>query len=418
MSRPEARRAAGAEEESNMAQRDLQQILADSARTRVNRRSFLATSGLLGTSAFLAACSSGGGASAAPSSGGAASAAPSAGGASAAPVGDVGTELFVYNWSEYISPTNIDAYKAEFGITNFVYDIFSNNEELIAKLQGGASGYDICCPTAEYVPGMVEEGFVQALDKSRLPNLQYINEAFKGQWWDPNDEYLIPKDYGTTGVLYQKSILSKPPTSWQDFYDLVKGEGSGKTVFVDSMGDVMVFPLKMLGYSLNSTTESELEEARGILMEVAPHILALDSENYGTKIATGEASMALGWTGVLGTQMGDLVAADDAGYSTPSEGTLYWMDSWVLLADAPHVDAAYAWLDFIHLPEIQAEETNYNLYATPNDAAKELVDPEILANPAIFPPDDVVANLEGAQDTSGNAQRIDIWEEFKSSIGG
>ena len=94
------------------------------------------------------------------------------------------------------------------------------------------------------------------------------------------------------------------------------------------------------------------------------------------------------------------------------------MDSWVLLADAPHVDAAYAFLDFIHRPEIQAEETNYNLYATPNDAAKELVDPEILANPAIFPPDDVVANLEGAQDTSSNEQRIDIWEEFKSAIGG
>ena len=69
-------------------------------------------------------------------------------------------ELFVYNWSDYIAPANIDAFKAEFGVDNFVYDVFANNEELIAKLQGGASGYDICCPTAEYVPGMVEEGFI------------------------------------------------------------------------------------------------------------------------------------------------------------------------------------------------------------------------------------------------------------------
>ena len=89
-----------------------------------------------------------------------------------------------------------------------------------------------------------------------------------------------------------------------------------------------------------------------------------------------------------------------------------------MLADAPHPNAAYAWLDFIQRPEIQAEETNFNLYATPNDAAKELVDPEILANPAIFPPDDVIANLEGAKDLSGNAQRLEIWEEFKSAIGG
>ena len=389
-----------------MAERNLDEMLARMAKTKVNRRSFLGASGLLGTSAFLAACSSGGAASGAPSAGG------------SAPAADVGTEFFLYNWSEYVAPENIDAYKAEFGITNFVYDIFSNNEELIAKLQGGASGYDVCCPTAEYVPGMVDEGFVAKLDKSRLPNLSHINAKFKGQWWDPNDEYLIPKDWGTTGVLYQKSALSKEPASWQDFYDAIKGEASGKTVFVDSMGDVFVFPLKMLGYSLNTETESELEEARRILLDVAPHILALDSENYGTKIATGEAKQALGWTGVMGTQMSDLIEADDAAYLNPSEGTLYWMDSWVLLADAPHVDAAYAFLDFIHRPDVQAKETNYNLYATPNDAAKELVDPEVLNNPAVFPPDDVFAKLEGAQDTSGNEQRIDIWEEFKSALGG
>jgi putrescine transport system substrate-binding protein len=135
-------------------------------------------------------------------------------------------------------------------------------------------------------------------------------------------------------------------------------------------------------------------------------------------MASGEAALTLGWTGPLGQELADLVEAGDGGYSVPSEGTLYWMDAWVLMADAPHPNASYAWLDFIHRPEEQAAETNFNLYATPNDAAKEFVDPAILANPAIFPPEDVVANLEGAQDTSGNNQRIDIWEEFKSKIGG
>jgi putrescine transport system substrate-binding protein len=135
-------------------------------------------------------------------------------------------------------------------------------------------------------------------------------------------------------------------------------------------------------------------------------------------MANGEASLTLGWTGPLGQELADLVAEGDAGYSVPSEGTLFWMDTWVMLADAPHPNAAYAWLDFIQRPEIQAEETNFNLYATCNDAAREFVDPEILNNPAIFPPEDVVANLEGAQDTSSNNQRIDIWEEFKGAIGG
>ena len=400
-----------------MAERDLEAMLARMAQNKVNRRSFLATSGLLGTSAFLAACSSGGGASAAPSA--AASARlPSTGGASAAPAGDVESELFVYNWSDYISPTNIDAFKAEFGVDNFVYDIFANNEELIAKLQGGASGYDICCPTAEYVPGMVEEGFITKLDMSRIPNAATMNPAFQSLWWDPNNEYLVPKDYGTTGILWRNDLVSAVPESWQAFKDLVVGEASGKTVMVDSMGDVMVFPLKLLGYSLNSEVESELEEARQILLEVAPHVLALDSDTYGDKMANGEASLTLGWTGPLGQELADLVTAGTAGYSVPSEGTLFWMDAWVMLADAPHPNAAYEWLNFIQRPEIQAEETNFNLYATPNDAAKEFVDPAILANPAIFPPDDVVASLEGAKDLSGSAQRLDIWEEFKSAIGG
>lgn len=402
-----------------MAERDLSEYLARISTTKVNRRSFLAASGLIGGSAALAACSSGGTSSAAPSAAAsaAASGAPSAA-ASAPPAAEVEKELFVYNWSDYISPDNIEAFKAEFGIENYVYDVFANNEELIAKLQGGASGYDIACPTAEYVPGMVEEGFLTKLDLSRIPNASLINPTFKGQWWDPNDEYLIPKDYGTTGVLWRNDQGFEVPTSWAEFLALVKGPASGKTVFVDSMGDVFVFPLKLLGYSLNSVDQAELEEARGVLLDVAPHILALDSDTYGDKMAAGEASLTLGWTGPLGQELADLVAAGTAGYTVPSEGTLYWMDAWVMLADAPHPNAAYAWLDFIHRPEIQAEETNFNLYATPNDAAKEFVDPEILNNPAIFPPEEAIANLEGAQDTSGNNQRIDIWEEFKQSIGG
>jgi spermidine/putrescine transport system substrate-binding protein len=402
-----------------MAERDLDAMLRRMAATKINRRGFLAAAGLTGASAALAACSTPSGATTAPSA--AASAAPSeaaSAAASAPPVAEVEKELFVYNWSDYISPANIEAYKAEFGVENFVYDVFSNNEELIAKLQGGASGYDLACPTAEYVPGMVEEGFLAKLDLSRIPNAALINATFKGLWWDPTDEYQVPKDYGTTGVLWRKSLIPAVPTSWKEFYDLVKAEGSGKTVFVDSMGDVFVFPLKMLGYSLNSDVQSELEEARQILLDCAPHILALDSDTYGDKLASGEAALTLGWTGPLGNELGDLVAEGEAGYSVPSEGTLFWMDTWVMMADAPHPNAAYAWLDFVHRPEIQAEETNFNLYATPNDAAKEFVEPDILSNPAIFPPEDVIANLEGAQDTSGNNQRIDIWEEFKQAIGG
>jgi spermidine/putrescine transport system substrate-binding protein len=173
----------------------------------------------------------------------------------------------------------------------------------------------------------------------------------------------------------------------------------------------------MLGYSLNSVEQSELEEARKILMDVAPHILALDSDTYGNKMASEEAVAALGWTGPLYQVLATPETAD-SGYSLPTEGTLFWLDTWVMLADAPHPNASYAWLDFIHRPPVQAIETAYNGYATPNDEAKALVDPEILANPAVFPPEETFDKLEGAEDTSSNNQRLDIWAEFKDAIGG
>jgi len=404
-----------------MAERDLDAVLRRMSQTRVNRRGFLAAAGLTGTAAALAACSPGTGGSAAPASASAApgSVAPSAAAVDTpAPSYEIEKELFMYNWAAYVSPKNMDLFKSRYGVETFTYDVYDNNEVLISKLQGGATGYDVAAPTAEYVPGMVEEGFLQKLDLSRIPNISLINKTFKGLWWDPTDEYQVPKDYGTTGILYRKSLISKIPQSWREFYDMIKGEASGKTVFVDSMGDVFVFPLKMLGYSLNTVEKTELDEARTVLLDVAPHLYALDSNEYGFKMKDGTSVLTLGWTGPLGQELADEKESGEAGYVVPSEGTLFWLDTWVILADAPHPNAAYAWLNFIHEPEVQGEETNYNLYATPNDSAKEFVDPAILSDTAIFPPDDVIASLEGAQDTSGNNQRIDIWEEFKQAIGG
>jgi spermidine/putrescine transport system substrate-binding protein len=388
----------------------LDDILRRAARNRVPRRSFLAAAGLLGGSAALAACSSGGGG---------ASAAPSAGGGEATfpPAGDVEKQLFMYNWSGYVDPDNMAAFQQEFGVEKFQYDTFANNEELLAKLQAGASGYDIACPTAEYVPAMVEGGYIQKLNWERIPNQQYINAAFKKQGWDPNDEWQLPKDFGTTGILYRSKLVTEPVTSWQEFLDLAKGKYSGKVVLVDSMGDVFVMPLKMLGKSLNSVEKADLDEARKILLDLAPHVLALDSDTYQDKLASEEAVLCLGWTGPI-VELRASPDTADIKYVVPSEGSLYWLDTWVLIADAPNPNAAYAWLNYVHDPEVQARETNYTGYGTPNDEAKKFIDAEVLADPAIFPPEDVMSGLEGAVDTSGNEQRIDIWQEFKSAIGG
>jgi spermidine/putrescine transport system substrate-binding protein len=312
----------------------------------------------------------------------------------------------------------MEAFKAEYGVKNFVYDTFANNDELLAKLAAGSSGYDFACPTAEFMPQMAEEGYIQKLDFSRIPNFQYIDPAVLSQAWDPNNEYHIPKDLGTTGILYRSKIVTEPITSWREFYDLAVGKYSGKTVLVDSAGDVLVMPLKMLGYSLNSTDPKELDEAKKLLLDLAPHVLALDSDTYQDKLSSEEAVLCLGWTGPLVELRANPDTADTK-YVVPSEGTLFWMDTWVMMADAPHPNATYAWFDFIERPEVQALETTTTGYATPNLEAKKLVPQAMLDDPAVFPPEDVMANLEGADPAStDNADRLAVWTEFKSSLGG
>lgn len=384
-------------------------------RRPINRRGFLSLMGASAGATALAACTSPAG-SLAPS-GTAAPSASSGGPATVAPSFEIETELLTYNWSDYVAPENIETFKQRFGVERFGYDTFASNEELIAKLQGGATGYDIACPTAEYVAGMAEDGFVQELDQSRIPNLAFINPRFRSTSWDPDNKYIVPKDYGTTGIVYRKKLVPEPVTSWKDLYELTKGKYSGKTVVVDSMGDVFPFPLKLLGYSLNDNDPAHLKEAGDILLELAPHIHSADSDTYQVKLANEEALLCLGWFGPIVDLRAD-PETEDTAYVVPSEGTLFWLDTWVLLTGAPHPNAAYAWLNFIHEPEIQAKETESNGYATANEEAKKLVSPEIVNEPGIFPPENQLATLEESFDHSGVQQRADIWAQFKSKIGG
>jgi spermidine/putrescine-binding protein len=398
---------------------DLDQTIRRMAQTPLSRRGFLWASGLSASAAFLAACGPGASpsASTAPSAAAPsteASEAPSASPSAEAVV--VEKELLMYNWGDYVDPDNMKAFQEQFGVEKFTYDTFASNDEMMAKFQGGAKGqWDISAPTANFVPAMRDQGFIQKLDLPHIPNASLIDSAFKKQWWDPTDEWQLPKDWGTTGITLRTKVVKEDVKTWKQFFELAP-KYTGKIVVVDSPDDVFVAPLKALGYSLNSADPKELEEARVLLMGLAPHVLALDSDQYNTKIATEEAVMGLTWTGGILELRDDPKTADTV-YLIPEDGTVFWMDTWVVLADAPHPNAANAFLNFILTPEVQAKETMTNQYATCSSAAKAFIDPKMLADPAIFVPDDVLAKLEGQKDNSGIKQRADIYEEFKSKIG-
>ena len=410
-----------------MTEQDIERAVRRMSRTPLSRRGFLYASTMSAAAAFLAACTSNSAGSAAPPASVAASN-PPAGGPSAstgpAPAPSYATEgaLFMFNWADYIADANIEEFKARYDIGEFTYDIYPSNEELLTRLQGGATGlYDVCAPTCEFVPTMADQDFIVPLDMTRIPNAAFINPTFQN-FFDPAgpqakyNTYQIPKDWGTTGISLRSKVVTEEVKTWKEFFE-VAPKYSGRIVVVNSAGDVMTAPLKALGYSLNSVDPAELGEARELLRGLAPHVLVLDSDTYQDKLRTEEAVLGLTWTGGIDELKAEPETADVV-YNVPEDGTLYWMDSWTILKDAPHPEAAYAWLNFIHEPEIQAVETESNYYATANDEAKKLVDPELLANPTVFVPDAAFANLEGANDVSTDPLRVEIWEEFVSSVGG
>jgi spermidine/putrescine transport system substrate-binding protein len=404
--------------------RDLDALIRRMARTRVHRRGFLAGTGMAGLSAFIAACTGGGGTSpSAPASVAPASVAPTG---AASPVAsaavDVEEALYMFNWADYVDPGNIEEFKTRFGVTDFTYDTYASNEELLTRLQGGATGqFDIGAPTAEFVEAMVEGDFIQKLDWTKIPNAAFINKQFQEFYKDDKadlNNYHLPKDWGTTGIALRTKVVTDEVKTWKQFFE-VAPKYSKQIVIVDSPGDVFVAPLKALGFSLNSVDPGELEQARKLLMDLAPHVLSLNSDTYDAQLASEEAVMGLVWTGGI-ADLREEEETKDTVYQIPEDGTLYWMDTWVIFKDPPHPEAAHAFLNFIQEPAIQAKETETNRYATPNDEAMKLVPQAILDDPTVFVPQEVLDSglLEGAQDVSTDPNRVAIWEEFKSNIGG
>jgi len=411
---------------TDMADRDreLDALIRRMARTRVHRRGFLAGTGMAGLSAFIAACTGGGGTSpSAPASVAPASVAPTG---AASPIAsaavDVEDALYMFNWADYVDPDNIEEFKTRFGVTDFTYDTYASNEELLTRLQGGATGqFDVGAPTAEFVEAMVDGGFIQELDWSKIPNAAFINKQFQEFYKDDKsnlNNYHLPKDWGTTGIALRTKVVTDEVKTWKQFFE-VAPKYSKQIVIVDSPGDVFVAPLKALGFSLNSVDPGELEQARTLLMDLAPHVLSLNSDTYDAQLASEEAVMGLVWTGGI-ADLAEEEETKDTVYQIPEDGTLYWMDTWVIFKDPPHPEAAHAFLNFIHEPAIQAKETETNRYATPNDEAMKLVPQAILDDPTVFVPQSVLDSglLEGAQDVSTDPNRVAIWEEFKSNIGG
>jgi spermidine/putrescine transport system substrate-binding protein len=378
---------------------DLERLMAGVVRRPLSRRRFLRAAAVTPAAAFLAACER------------RISRTPGPAATTPAPTVELEDELNIYNWAQYLNPDNQKAFETEYGVTTTI-DFYASNEEMIAKLQGGATGYDIIAPTGYAVQIMIDEGLLFELDQARIPNLEFVDQRFLGLPFDPENRYSIPKDWGTTGFMYVADEVNQDMTSWADFYALAP-EFSGKYTVLDSAPEVIGSALKMLGYSYNTTSPEEVDLAVEELIKIKPHIAAIISSGYREMIQRGDTLVALGWNGDYFYTLEDQPSTR---YVIPSEGTEYWLDTWAIPASAPHPNLAMEFINWILTPQRQATETNFTYYASAVTDAIDHVDPAIAKDPAIYPAPEVTAKLEA---NSGDPVMYDLrtegWTRFKSA---
>lgn len=378
---------------------DLERYLAGQRRRPISRRRFLGMAAATPVAAWLAACSR----NVRPETGG---------GGGPAKAGPLEDELIVYNWTNYLNPDTIKAFESEYGVTVQATDFYESNEELLAKIKGGASGYDVVAPTGYMVEIMGDEGLLLQLDKERLPNLANVDPQFLGLDFDPDNSYHVPKDWGTTGFMYLADKVSEDLLSWDDFYK-VAPDYSGRYTVLDGAVEVTGSFLKRLGYSWNTTVQSEVDEAVAQMEEFKPHVEAITSTEYRELMGRADTWLALGWNGDA-----FYIAEDQAStkYVIPTEGTEFWIDSWSILADAPHPNLAHEFMNWILTPERQGIETNITYYASAVTGATDFTDPAITGDPGIYPPSDVIEKLEAtASDPVMVDQRTEAFTRFQSA---
>jgi spermidine/putrescine-binding protein len=324
------------------------------------------------------------------------------------------SQIVIYHWSEYIDPEIYALFEDEFGI-RVVEDNFSSNEELLAKLQGGATGYALIVPSDYTVEILVEEGMLAALDHGNIPNLNNLGAQFRDVPYDPGNQYCTPYQWGTTGIGYLSSEVDEP-TSWAVLFDPdPNAPYYGRMSMLDDARESFAAALAYLGHDINTTDEAQLQEAKELLIRAKAALSGYNSDMFGDLVASGENLMAHGWNGDFLVAQED---NEDLEYTVPDEGGVIWVDNICIpnTATPEQKLAAEMFIDFLLRPEIGAMLSEYTYYASPNAAAEELLDEDLLEDPAVYPPDDVISKLQYLEPV-GEFESIyqRLWDEVKAA---
>lgn len=254
-------------------------------------------------------------------------------------------ELNLFVWTEYIPQDIIECFEMVYGV-KVNHDEYSANEEMYAKLSAGGANYDLVIPTDYIVGLMVRQGFLQKLDKGKLPVMANFDPNYLNLPFDPGNEYTIPYQAGADAIVVNTEKVANIPTSYEDLW---KPEYAGRMVFIDDSRAVIGFTLATLGYDVNTTDPAQLEQARAKLAKLVPSVKLFDSDSPKTALIGGDADLGFVWTAEAALAQRENPAIQ---FIYPQEGAIVWQDNWAIPTNAPHADAAYAWLNYDMQPDL------------------------------------------------------------------
>ena len=315
--------------------------------------------------------------------------------------------LHYFTWSDYVGPEIIREFEQR-EQARVVIDTFSSNEELLAKLQSGATGYDVAVPSDFMVGIMIQQGLLSELDPRQLPNASVLEPHLEALHFDPERRYSVPYLWGTVGIGYDSAAIATAPDSWSILWD---PRFKGRISMLNDQREVFGAVLRSMGQSMNSTDKQVIEAAKAQLLRQKPLVKIYTSDHYDQLLASGEVVLAHGWGGPMARAMAERPSIR---YVVPKEGATLWADCLVVLRTAPQRDLAMRFIDFLMEPEIAARTSERLKFASASRGARAHVSEVTRNNPAIYPPADQLERLEWMRDVGPAIRLYDrAWTELK-----
>ncbi|MDR0952568.1 MAG: spermidine/putrescine ABC transporter substrate-binding protein [Oscillospiraceae bacterium] len=295
-------------------------------------------------------------------------------------------EVNVYNWGEYIDMSLLDEFEEETGI-KVNYNTYENNEQMYSVLKQGGVSYDVVIPSDYMVARMIDEDMLEPLAFENVTNFVFIEDSLKNMAYDPDNTYSIPYMWGTVGIIYDPNVVGEV-TSWSALFDPAN---TGKTLMFDNSRDAFGIALKYLGYSLNTTNETELNEAYELLEQQKPILQGYVMDQIFDKLESGEAAIGPYYAGDYFLMLEN---NPDLKFCIPTEGTNVFVDAMCVLKGAENKENAEKFINFMSRADVSRRNSEFIGYTSPNSEAKELLDVDEYQLSVMYPSDELLANCE------------------------